>query len=95
MELKQIPKRYSSQTDHGTQITHAHPVFLAMLTSLFLLVVSDDIDADNFFPKVSNTPWGEMHCYVLNPKTKGVQVIAKDKSNDNVKKCTKEITRYR
>lgn len=26
--------------------------------------------------KVSNTPWGEMHCYVLNAKTGGVEVIS-------------------
>lgn len=67
--------------------------------SLLLLASFDNVDADNCFPKVSNTPWGEMHCYVLNPKTKGVQVIVKDKSNDNdsntSKRGTKETTRYR
>lgn len=38
--------------------------------------------------KVSNTPWGEMHCYVLNPKTHGVQVISGDST-------TKGPIRYR
>ncbi|CAM9307084.1 unnamed protein product, partial [Hapterophycus canaliculatus] len=32
--------------------------------------------------EVSNTPWGEMHCYVLNPKTQGVEVVSRDHGND-------------
>ncbi|CAM9248038.1 unnamed protein product [Ascophyllum nodosum] len=29
--------------------------------------------------EVSNTPWGEMHCYVLNSTTQGVKVVSEDK----------------
>lgn len=25
--------------------------------------------------QVSNTPWNEMHCYVLDPRTKGVKAV--------------------
>jgi DUF1365 family protein len=29
-------------------------------------------EVETVVAEVSNTPWNEMHCYVLNPKTKGV-----------------------
>ncbi|CAM9871161.1 unnamed protein product [Ectocarpus sp. 12 AP-2014] len=67
--------------------------------SFYYCLDKTEREIETVVAEVSNTPWGEMHCYVLNPKTKGVQVIAKDKSNDNdhntSKKGTKETTRYR
>lgn len=28
--------------------------------------------------EVSNTPWNEMHCYVLNPRTKGIKAKVRE-----------------
>lgn len=46
---------------------------------------------------MSNTPWGEMHCYVLNPKTKGVEVLSRSdgKDKDEDKEGVQGPVRYR
>eukprot|EP00903_Cladosiphon_okamuranus_P008379 g8057.t1 len=44
----------------------------------FYYCLDAEEEIETVVAEVSNTPWGEMHCYVLNPKTEGVQVLPKE-----------------
>ena len=59
------------------------PVFASL--SITLVRPNTANNDDYCCGQVSNTPWGEMHCYVLNPKTEGVQVLSRDDKDDGAK----------
>ncbi|CAN0158180.1 unnamed protein product [Pylaiella littoralis] len=44
--------------------------------SFYYCLDATEKEIETVVAEVSNTPWGEMHCYVLNAKTGGVEVIS-------------------